>query len=531
MVEKSPMQILHNAHIYTMDPGQPYATSMVIHAGRIMALGGDELLHDFPGAERRKVSGQFVLPGFTDSHLHLQQWAFQAQRIDCELPDKESILQRVRERVNRTPEGQWVLGHGWNQNTWGGEWPLAADLDAISTHHPIYLTARSLHAGWANTPALSLACISRHTPEPMDGLILRLDDGQPAGIILEKAMEMVDRVIPKPSSEELGSMLKKAIPRLWQCGLTGVHNFDKENSYHALQLLQERGELGLRVVQAVSHEYLDQAIEAGCYTGMGDDMLRIGSVKLFADGALGPHTGAMLDPYENEPENRGILFLTAAMIHEVGVKASAAGLSLAIHAIGDRANRAVLDGYSLLRAHEKEAHLPALRHRIEHVQVIHPEDASRLAELCILASMQPAHVVSDMEMADKCLGERTANAYAWHTQLKHGATLIFGSDAPVEDPNPFLGLHAAVTRFRSDGFPGLEGWHPTQRISRQAALEAYTLHPAWAAGMEDRLGKLVPGFAADLVVVDFDPFHCDPSILPTAQASATMLAGEWVWQS
>jgi predicted amidohydrolase YtcJ len=239
----------------------------------------------------------------------------------------------------------------------------------------------------------------------------------------------------------------------------------------------------------------------------------------------------MLDPYVDEPENRGILLLDSNDIFELGCSAAQAGLSLAVHAIGDRANREVLDGFARLRAYEIEQDLPALRHRIEHVQVLHPNDKGRLAELGITASMQPIHALSDMEMADKSWGGRSALGYAWRTQLQHGAILAFGSDAPVENPNPFWGLHAATTRRRATGFPGPEGWYPEQRLAVREAFEAYTHGPAFVAGMEDRLGMLAPGYLADLIVLEMDPFNCDSSALHTAHPCATMVAGDWVWQA
>jgi predicted amidohydrolase YtcJ len=276
---------------------------------------------------------------------------------------------------------------------------------------------------------------------------------------------------------------------------------------------------------------MEVAARLGLRTGMGDDMLRIGPVKLFSDGALGPHTGAMFEPYVDEPENRGILLMDADDIFEYGREAARAGLSLAVHAIGDRANHEVLDGFARLRDDEVKHKLPALRHRIEHVQVLHVEDAGRLAQLGIVASMQPIHALSDMEMADKAWGGRSALAYAWQTQVRHGARLAFGSDAPVDSPNPFWGLHAALTRRRVTGFPGPDGWYPEQRLPLREALEAYTLGPAHAAGMEDRLGRLAAGYLADLIVLEVDPFACDPSALREIQPRATMVGGDWVWQA
>jgi predicted amidohydrolase YtcJ len=239
----------------------------------------------------------------------------------------------------------------------------------------------------------------------------------------------------------------------------------------------------------------------------------------------------MFQPYLNEPENLGILNLDAEELFELSRRAALAGLSMTVHAIGDRAVHEVLDAFEQLRAYEKEQSLPHLRHRIEHVQVLHPDDAPRLAKLDVIASMQPIHATSDMSMADRYWGERSSLAYAWRTQLNHGARLAFGSDAPVETPNPFLGLHAAITRQRADGSPSAEGWYPAQKLTLTEALEAYTLGPAYAANAEGRLGKLAPGYLADLIVLDQDPFDCHPSEMLTMAPSATMIAGAWVWQA
>ncbi len=525
------MKLLYNARIYTLNTRQPSASAIVLDEGKILAVGSEELLREYPDAEREDLAGRVILPGLTDAHIHMQLYILNRQKIDCEVPEREEILDRVAERVKATRVGEWVLGHGWNQNTWGGQWPTAADLDAVAPLNPVFLTAKSLHAAWCNSSALRRAKIKKSTRDPKEGVILRDPRGHPSGVLLEKATNLVENVIPKPHPEDLADLFEQAIPTLWQMGLTGIHNFDREASFRALQILNTRGALRLRVLQAIPREDMEITARLGLRTGMGDDLLRFGPVKLFADGALGPHTGAMFDPYVDEPENRGILLMDADDIFEYGRDAVRAGLSLAIHAIGDRANREVLDGLARLRDYEKERGLPALRHRIEHVQVLHPDDTARLAELDIIASMQPIHALSDMEMADKAWGRRSALAYAWRTQVRHGARLAFGSDAPVESPNPFWGLHAAVTRRRVTGFPGPDGWYPEQRLTVHEALEAYTLGPAYAAGMEDRLGRLAPGYLADLIVLEIDPFTCDHSVLRETQPRATMVAGEWVWQA
>jgi predicted amidohydrolase YtcJ len=525
------MKLLYNAHIYTQNPAQPTASAMVIDRERILAVGSaDDLSNQYPGAQRQDMRGRFILPGLTDAHLHLKFYSLGLQKIDCETEAKAECLRRVAERVKQSKPGEWILGHGWNQNVWG-EWPTAAELDAIAPNNPVYLTAKSLHAGLANTQAMKIANITTSTPDPQNGQLQRDTKGNFTGVVLESAMELVESAIPEPTPNEIANAIEKAQSILWKMGLTGVHDFDRRDSFMALQKLHREHRLKLRVLKNLPVELLDQAFELGLQSGFGDDMLRIGNIKAFMDGALGPHTAAMFQPYIGEGENRGMLNMDGEELFEHGRKAAQVGLGMTVHAIGDRANHEVLDAYEQLRSYESEHHLPHLRHRIEHVQVIHPDDAARLGKLNIVASMQPIHATSDMLMAEAFWGpERSRLAYALKAQLDFGARLALGSDAPVESPNPFLGLHAAVTRRRTDGSPSPEGWYPEQRLTLAQAWEGYTLGPAYAAYMEDRLGRLAPNHLADLIVLENDPFKSDPKDLPVFESSATMVNGEWVYE-
>ncbi|MFZ1041717.1 MAG: amidohydrolase [Anaerolineales bacterium] len=524
------MKILHHAQIYTLDKSKPVASAVAIDHGEIVTVGDDELLSQFDDAEKQDMRGHVILPGLTDAHLHLQHYALSLEKIDCETDTLEECLRRVAEGVQKAKPGEWILGHGWNQNVWGG-WPLAAELDRISPSHPVYLTAKSLHAAWTNSAAMKLANITPSTPDPKDGQIQRDAKGEPTGLLFENAMQLVGDIVPAPSIEELAHAIQKAQSILWKMGLTGVHDFDRRECFMALQQLRADGKLKLRVTKNIPVDLLDQAFELGLRTGFGDDWIRIGSVKVFMDGALGPRTAAMFQPYLNEPENRGILNMDGEQLFELGRHAADVGLGMTVHAIGDRANHEVLDAYEQLRVYEKKNGLPALRHRIEHVQVLHPDDAMRLAALNVVASMQPIHATSDMLIADKYWGERSALAYAWRTQLDAGAHLAFGSDAPVESPNPFWGIHAAVTRRRADGSPNPNGWHPEQRLTIQEAVEGFTTGAAYAAYAENRMGKLSKGHLADLIVLEKNPFTCDPEEVKDFQSSATMVGGNWVWQS
>ncbi len=406
------MKLLYNAHIHTQNPSQPTASAIVIDRERIVAVGeAADLLPQFPQAEKEDMHGRVILPGLTDAHLHLQYYSLGLQKIDCETDTKEECLHRVKERVQKSKPGEWILGHGWNQNVWG-TWPTASELDAIAPNNPVYLTAKSLHASWANTKAMQMAHITSQTSDPQNGQIQRDAKGNATGILLETAMELVGNMIPSPTIDEIADAMEKAQPILWKMGLTGIHDFDRRDSFMALQQLHAQGRLKLRVLKNLPVELLDQAFELGLRAGFGDDWLRIGTLKAFMDGALGPHTAAMFQPYIGEEDNRGILNMDGEELFEHGRKAAQVGLGLTVHAIGDRANHEVLNAYEQLRNYENENHLPHLRHRIEHVQVIHPDDAPRLAKLNVIASMQPIHATSDMLMADAFWGERSRLAYA-----------------------------------------------------------------------------------------------------------------------
>jgi predicted amidohydrolase YtcJ len=526
--------ILYNAKIYTLDEYNPTASAIVVNHGQIIALGSDdEILSQFgTGTNSLNLGQHALIPGLTDSHIHLKHYALSLMKINCDVATRNECLRRVANQAKDTSSNKWILGHGWNQNNWVEGFGSAADLNKVAPDHPVYLTAKSLHAGWANSSALLAAGIDSNSPNPSDGEIQRDGHGEPTGILLEGAMKLVANIIPEPEGDELANIISDAQTALLQMGLTGVHDFDRRACFDALQRLHHRGDLRLRVVKNLPLEDLSYAVGLGLRSGFGDDFLRIGGIKAFADGALGPHTAAMIAPYENEPDNRGMLLLDTEEILEFGRIAIQNGLPLTIHAIGDRAIHEVLNAFEQLRKFEASQHTShafhPLRHRIEHVQILHPEDSHRLGKLNIIASMQPIHASSDINMADQFWGERASNAYAWRTQLKHGATLAFGSDAPVESPNPFRGLYAAVTRQRADGTPGPEGWYPEQRLTIKQALLAYTQGAAYAAGMETRSGKLSPGFWADLVVLDTDPFTCSPKELYKTHVLGTMVNGEWM---
>ncbi len=524
---------LYNARIHTLDPQKPIAAAMAVRDEKVIAVGGNQsILSEFSESDTGiDLRGKTVLPGLTDAHIHLQNYAFSLQRVNCETASRSECLRRVQQRARETAPGEWVLGHGWNQNLWPESFGNASDLDSAAPEHPVYLTAKSLHAGWANSAALRLAGLTAGTQDPAGGRLGRDEGGHLDGILFESAMGLVEKAIPEPGLEQVVSAIRTAQPLLWSLGITAAHDFDRRGCFEALQVLHDRGELGLHVLKSIPLEDLESAEELGLRSGFGDDWLKIGPLKLFADGALGPQTAAMLQPFEGSPDNHGLLFIDSEELFDFGRKAASLGCNLAVHAIGDRAVHEVLQGFEQLR--KLEQGIPGLsgnklRHRIEHLQLIHPDDAARLARLDVIASMQPIHATSDMEIAERFWGARAATSYAWKLQLDHGARLAFGSDAPVESPNPFLGLHAAVTRQRAAGEPGLDGWLPQQRIGLEQALQAYTTGPAYAARWEDRLGSLSPGYYADLIVLDQDPFEVPPSELQYLSPEKVMVAGRWV---
>lgn len=538
MSERTAIRVYYNAKIYTMNPSLPSASAFAVDGGLILAVGdANTILNEFAGKSIQiDMAGTFIIPGLIDAHIHLEQYALGRQQINCETSTRQDCLGAVAEKAAQTTPGEWILGHGWNQNNWLEGFGTKELLDSAAPSNPVYLTAKSLHAGWANSAALRLAGINAGTPDPEGGQIKRSPEGLPTGILLESAMSIMSDTIPEPTIDQVLQAIEHAQSELWAMGLTGVHDFDRRRCFIALQKLHAEGKLKLRVLKSIPLESLSQAAQVGLRSGFGDDWLRIGSIKAFADGALGPRTAAMLQPYDGEPDNKGILMLDSETLFEQGRIAVENGLSLAVHAIGDLANHEVLTAYAQIREYEHKlitegnSPFPAseLRHRIEHVQIIHPKDIQKVADLNIIASMQPIHVTSDFPAADRYWGERSRYSYAWRSVMNSGAQLAFGSDAPVESPNPFWGIHAALTRRRSDGSPGPDGWHPEEKLTLNEVLRGFTSGAAYAAHMEDRLGKLAPGYLADLVVLDKDLYNCPPEEIRDISPLGTMVAGEWV---
>ena len=523
--------VLYNGVLYTMDRERPSATALAVRGDRILAVGDDEEMKGLlkSGGKGVDLKGRCVIPGLIDCHHHFESYSLGMRRIDAETDSVEELLERVIERASCQEKGSWIRGFGWNQNAWGGEFPTGEMLDRVAPDHPVFLTAKSGHAGWANSRAMREAGVDRNTEDTAGGEILRDERGEPSGIFLQGAQSLISRILPEPSVEEVVEAMREGQEKAFAQGLTGVHDLDGTRALKVWQILRELGQMRMRVCKSVPAGSLDEALALGIRSGLGDERLRIGGVKFFADGALGPRTAWMLEPYEEEADNRGIAVASKEELGEQVKRASAGGLAALVHAIGDRANREVLDVLEETRAEEERRGTVHLRHRIEHVQVLHPDDWGRLAQGRIIASMQPLHATSDMEMVDRFWGERGKGAYAFRTLLECGTALVFGSDCPVETNDPLAGIHAAVTRRRADGAPAAEGWYPEQRLSVEEAVCGYTQGAAFASGEEEQKGSLTPGKLADLVLLDQDIFRIEPMEILDVQIEATMIGGEWVF--
>lgn len=520
-----PVYILRHPRIFTGLDQYPWTDALAIVQGRVIALGNEALAwREAPGATEERVEGDLVIPGIIDAHIHLMWYAKGLRELDLRDCNRQDMLRRVAKRAAELPPGSWITGRGWDQNLWEEKsFPTAAELDAVAPDHPVALDAKNGHALIANTLALQAAGITSQTPDPPHGMIVRDGDGHPMGLLLEEAIWLVSQVKPEPDLATMVDLFNEAQGKLLTQGITSVHDVDGHPSFAALQELHRQGQQRIRVVKYIRLEAFEGAIQAGLRSGLGDDRLRFGGLKLFVDGALGSRTAALFDPYLGEPENCGILTLAPESLREITRRAANHGIALAVHAIGDHANHVVLDALE-----EAQVLAPHLRHRVEHVQLIRPEDQLRLGQRRFVASMQPTHAIHDMDMAERYWGERCKWAYAWRSLQDAGAPLAFGSDAPIEVFDPFLGLYAAVTRCSEiDGAPGPKGWYPQQRLTLTEALRAYTSGGAYAAGQEDRLGCLAPGYYADLIVLNQDIFNLPPEALLETRVQRVMIDGVW----
>ena len=536
-----------NGDIYTMDAAQPRAQAMAIDAasGRILAVGSDDEVRRGGGQHGEVIDlrGKTVLPGFIDSHIHLLSAAYRSHYIDaanCQSEDEVAAL--VRERAAQTPPGRWVQGGQWDKNLWpGGNFPTRASLDAAAPDHPVVLWSKDGHLLWVNSLALQRAGITAETPDPPNGAILRDGSGEPTGILQEEnATRLVYRVIEKSDPVLTRVLVERALAELQKSGITSIHDIEGMDALQLFQQLRDEGALGVRVTMFLPRKslptlryYLSPG-EAGWpeLLAQEDALIRLGGIKIFADGTLGSQTAAMLESFEGSPGNYGILAIPAQEMNETVSAAAAMGIGIAIHAIGDRAVRVALNSIEQAQQHLAQQttarDLSRLRYRLEHVQLITPADLERMKRLGVIASVQPFHAVADRDIVERYWGRRSRRAYAYRTMQDMGIPLSLGSDAPVETFDPLRILYAATVR-RDDTTPQRPPWLPDQALPVAQALWDYTMGAAYAGAEEHLKGSLAPGKFGDAVVLR-DPLLALPQEQIASNAvQATIVGGRVVY--
>jgi predicted amidohydrolase YtcJ len=506
--------ILENGVVRTMEPSLPLARSLAIAGEWVVGGVG---AHDpaLPGPERVDLGGRCVVPGFTDSHVHFPTWALAQGEVRLEgTRSLEEAVTRVREALGNTGQtpGHWLRGRGWRSGDWSPSVePTKDELDAIAPDRPVALMARDSHSVWLNSAALARANGDLEVP----GGVVELDErGEPTGVLREESCwHFRDRYVETTDDEYLEAM-RAGVRLAASRGVTAVH--DKDGWLGALrfwQRLVEEGAICLRVWQSLPADKADELAEVDVRSGLGGPLLRLGYLKAFMDGTLGSQTARMLD-------GSGVEITSREGLEHYIRRAARAGFPIAVHAIGDLANREALDAFEATR----EAWQPlGLRQRIEHAQLLAREDVPRFAELGVAASVQFSHAPSDRDLAERFWGDTASEPYAFRWLLDAGAVLANGSDAPIEELDPLAGLRAGVLRTLDER----EAWRPEQALSVEQALHATTVAPAWLARDERLRGKLVPGYLADLVVLDRDPLACEPEEQAEMRVVATMLGGAW----
>ncbi|HEX6558634.1 MAG TPA: amidohydrolase, partial [Longimicrobiales bacterium] len=489
--------IFSAARLHALNPRGDHAAALLVQAGRIAAVGTVAELRAFAAdADVVDFGAATLTPGLTDAHIHITEWAVARTQID--LAEATSIDAAVSTVAAASRNGGFIVGRGWNPHAWGGTYPTATVLDAAVPDIPVVLQSHDMHALWLNSRALQLAGIDASTADPEGGRILR-ENGQPTGVLLENAAQLVVPHLPGYDAESIIPLILDAQRELHAYGITGIHSFPgvhllDPDPLFVLQIMHSREQLRLRVLQHIALHKLDDAIRIGLRSGFGDEWLRLGGVKIFLDGALGSRTAWMTEPYE-QSSDRGMEVMAGAAFRDVVRHAAENGIASVVHAIGDAAVRRAFE--VLVAQAESQSHALALPHRIEHVQCLPPACAPILGKR-VVCSVQPAHLMSDWQAADRHWGSRAAQAYAFRSMLDNGATLACGSDAPVESADPRHGLYAAVTRQDLLRRP-VTGWQTQQRISAREALAAYTTGAAYAAGITPPLAGLAPGALADFV--------------------------------
>ena len=506
--------ILENGVVRTMERSLPVARALAI-AGELVAGGVATHEVALPSPERVDLGGRCVLPGFNDAHVHFPTWSVARREVRLEgAGSLEEAVARVAEAAPSVPEGRWLRGFGWRSGEWNPPVePTKEALDRVTGDTPAALMAKDYHSLWLNSAALARANGQLQVP----GGVVEVDErGEPTGVLREECAWHFRDSFAAPSDEESVDAMREGLRVAVSRGVTAVH--DKDGWRGALRFWQRlagEGALTLRVWQSVPHEHVSELAALGVRSGFGDPMLRIGYLKAFMDGTLGSQTARMLD-------GSGVEITSREALEDVVHRGAAAGFPVAVHAIGDLANREALDAFEATQ----EVWAPiGLRPRIEHAQLLTPEDLPRFARLGVAASVQFSHAPSDRDLADRFWAGKTDGAYAYRSLLESGAVVANGSDAPIEELDPWAGVCAGVLR-TIDERPA---WHSEQTVTLEQALGATTVAPALLAGDERRRGKLVPGFLADLVVLDRDPFECEAKELREVQVVATMVGGRWVY--
>jgi len=526
-----PLTLYRNARIYTNDPGEPWAESMLVRGEEILAVGDDAEVSALTdkGTSTVDLQGRFVMPGFNDAHVHLggagEDWL--AVRLNGAASVAE-LQKRLAGAVAQHKEGEWITGGGWDHTFWPEKkFPTRRDLDAVSPKNPVLLTHISGHVAVANSLALQLAGISRETQNPAGGEIERDAKGEPTGMLKEAAaMRLVESKIPPPSPEQRRKGIELALADVARNGVTSVQDNSSWEDFLIYRELKKEGKLTARITEWLPFTAPLEKLEAmRGEGGTTDPWLKTGALKGFMDGALGSRTAALLAPYTDAPSTSGILTADPAQYRAMAIERDKAGFQINLHAIGDRANRAALD---IFEAVEKANGPRDRRDRIEHAQVVAMSDFRRFAQLGVIASMQPSHETTDMRWAEQRLGpERSKGAYAWATMEKFGVRLAFGTDYDVEPISPFRGLYACVTRELPGGDPP-GGWEPQEKISLEGCIRAYTSGSAYAEFQEGKKGELKAGEYADFIVLSADLTRIPPSQYLSVKVLLTVVGGHRV---
>ncbi len=528
--------LLLNARVITMVPGQPAAEAIVVSGDRIAWVGSDaDARRLYPGAARvLDLHGATVLPGIIDSHTHLMELGKSLLQLNLkDVPSDKEAVERVQQRVASAAPGEWILGWGWDEGKWAAHYPDNRALSAVSPNNPVYLVGLHTFAAWANKRALEMAGINKNTKDPENGKILRdPQTGEPTGILLNRAQNLVESHIPPMTLPKVEQAIELAARECARNGLTSVHEAKVTPiMVDAFRDLIRKNRMPLRVY-AMLDGADPQLVATWLQRGPQVDpqhRLTIRAFKLFADGALGSRGAALLEPYSDAPQTRGLMTTPEPVVYDLARRALQRGFQVCTHAIGDRANRLVLDAYERALHDVPTARDPRLR--IEHAQVLAPEDIPRFSKLGVIASMQPTHCTSDKAWAEVRLGpQRVKGAYAWRAILKTGAHLPLSSDFPGETLNPFYGIYAAITRQDPQGNPP-GGWYPEQRLTLAETLRGYTLEGAFAEFEEKDKGSIEAGKLADFTVIDLDPAKVAPRDILSTRVLKTIVGGKVVYDS